>query len=322
MTLFPKKFDRYLVPVFPSLDILAAVGIAWAAASIAHIAQRTAAVVSIIGCIALLNVAWFHPYNLIYFNQALGGVPRGVRTFSVGWGEGYDQVAAYLNQQPDITGVVTAATMMKTLNPYLRHGAQATTPRSPELPDKTGYVVVYIYQAQGTVFPPFDQFYPHARPLHTVTLHGVDYAWVYQVAPAVAHPRPATFGDTLYLRGFDITGNTQAGQTLTLHLFWQTESAPAADTWLFAHLLAPDGTRLFQLDLPYPTSTWGAHRFVTTELPVTIPPDTPPGTYPLLIGMYDDPASGQRLPLESATTAPPALDGENVLLLYEVRVGE
>ncbi len=29
----------------------------------------------------------------------------------VGWGEGLEQVAGWLNEQPDITGVVTATTM-------------------------------------------------------------------------------------------------------------------------------------------------------------------------------------------------------------------
>jgi hypothetical protein len=161
MSIFPKKFNRYIVPVFPALDILAAVGLVVSIGLVAQVVGtwasqvRTIAIVIISGA-ALVNVAWVHPYAIAYYNQALGGHAIGVRTFSVGWGEGLEQVAAWINAQENSTGVVTAAIMTKSINPYLRHGAQATAPHKGSLPDNTGYVVVSIYQAQGTVFPPFD----------------------------------------------------------------------------------------------------------------------------------------------------------------------
>jgi hypothetical protein len=337
LSFFPKKFNRYLVPAFPVANILAAVGIAWGIAQLARLARpgkRTQtwgahALLGLVALAALLNAAWFHPYSITYFNQALGGPQAGAQTFSVGWGEGFGQVAAWLNQQPDITGVVTAAIMMKSLNPYLHHGAQATTPRAAALPDKTGYVVVYIYQAQGTVFPPFDHFYGQAHPAHTVTIHGVDYAWIYQVPPPVEHPRPATFGEAIALRGFatpdtQLPGGTgtlaaQRGENLVFQLFWSTTSAPPGDYWLFAHLIDPEGTRFFQADIPLSTSTWGTHRFVTTELRVTLPPNIPAGRYLLTTGLYD-PSSRERLPLSRADAANPALSGPNALLLARVRV--
>jgi 4-amino-4-deoxy-L-arabinose transferase-like glycosyltransferase len=349
MSIFPKKFNRYLVPVFPALDIIAAVGLVWGAKQLSSLllrfadlryaaltslfraadfyflarpptitphAQRrvTVALVSIVAAVATINAWWWHPYSITFFNQALGGARAGAQTFSVGWGEGYDQVAQWLNRQPDITGVVTAAIMTKSLNPYLRHGAQATTPEGSSLPPETGYVVVSIYQAQGTVFAPFNQFYPQAPPVHTVTIHGVPYAWVYQIAPPVPHPRTAQFGDTIRLRGFAREGQMQGGHTLVYNLFWKTNTAPTSQYWLFAHLVGPDGKRYVSLDVPYPTHEWGSHRFVTTELPITLPDDAPDGTYQLTIGLYH-PSNGQRLALNSQHTADPALDGPHALLL-------
>lgn len=356
LSLFPKKFNRYLVPSFPPIDVLAAIGVVWGAerlswllaraadvrfwllnlflqqadfyylarppqASPLHVRRISGVLVGMVGVVAVVNAGWWHPYSIAAFNQVLGGAPAGARTFSIGWGEGFDQVAAWLNQQTDITGVETASIMVKSLNPYLRHGAQATTPETATLPATTGYVVVYIYQAQGTVFPPFDQFYGHAQPAHTVTIHGVDYAWVYQVGPAVAHARVADFGADIHLRGFDVQGTVQPGEQILFRLFWQTRGAPGKDYWLFAHLVGAAGQRVVQLDVPYTTGAWGAHRFVTTELPVQIPAGTPAGSYQLLVGLYD-PSNGARLPLDSPATADPAIDGADVLLLQRVEVEE
>jgi hypothetical protein len=211
--------------------------------------------------------------------------------------------------------------MIPTLNPYLRHGAQAVTPRGATLPDQTGYVVVYIYQAQGTVFPPFDAFYGRAEPLHVVTIHGVDYAWIYEAAPAVPQPRPARFGEHIRLRGFAQQGEVPRGAPATLTLFWEVGGSPPLDYWLFARVLGPDGRPYVQLDVPYPTSTWSQRRYHTTELPLALPPDAPPGTYRVVIGLYD-PASGERLPLDAASTADPAQSGPHALLLTRFEVGE
>jgi hypothetical protein len=327
LSLFPKKFNRYLVPAFPALDILAAVGLVWGAQHMArllsvrrYVARVGWAVAGVVGVLAMLNVAWWHPYSIAAFNQALGGAPAGARVFSMGWGEGYPQVADWLNQQPDVTGVKTASIMIPVLNPYLRHGAQAVTPRGDTLPEQTGYVVVYIYQAQGTVFAPFDRFYGQ-EPLHTVTIHGVPYAWVYQAPPPVARSRPAVFGEHIHLRGFEMLTDPRRGQVLTLKLFWRVARPVPADYWLFAHLYGPDGQRRAQVDLPYPIEGQQNRPYLTTELPLLLPEDAPAGSYRLIIGLYN-PDSGQRVPLASEHTADPALAGENALLLTQFEIGD
>jgi hypothetical protein len=327
MSIFPKKFNRYLVPVFPTLNILAALGWVGFIRILQHttgqritqaLRWHSAHIIMIpVAVVALAHAMWYHPYSIVYFNQLLGGPQKGAETFSVGWGEGYDQVAAWLNQQADITGVVTAAIMVKSLNPYLRHGAQATTPDGKHLPAQTGYVVVSLYQAQGTVFPPFDQFYGHAEPLHTVTLHGVDYFWIYQAPPAVAQARVAEFGSNIRLRGFEMQNKPQAGTTLRFKLFWHILQPPPEEYWLFAHIIGPDGQRVGQIDKPYPTSAGHARPYITTELPITLPAEAPAGPYQVTLGLYN-PRSGVRIPLTGTNTAPPALDGPNALLLTEV----
>ncbi|HET9223238.1 MAG TPA: glycosyltransferase family 39 protein [Roseiflexaceae bacterium] len=331
LSLFPNKLNRYLIPAFPTVDILAAIGLTAIfdlrfpildlrlnQSKIQNLKSKI--MLGVVSLIALINAAWYHPYGIAYFNQALGGARAGASTFLYGTGEGMEQVAAWLNGQPDITGVVAVSPMVQTLQPYLRRGARAINPSDGRLPNKSGYVVVYGRQTQReALLPPFDQFYGKGVPLHVVRIHGVDYAWIYQAPPAVAQPRPAAFGPAIRLRGFDQAGAPERGQPLTFRLTWEVPAAPAADYTLFAHLLAPDGRRVAQVDLPLPSSSWAPGRYQATELPIVIPPDAPPGPYRLAIGLYEPP-SGPRLPLTAVATLDPAIDGPDALLLTEFEV--
>jgi 4-amino-4-deoxy-L-arabinose transferase-like glycosyltransferase len=322
LSLFPKKFDRYIVPVFPALDILAAAGLVgtWELAAgrwRGRLAgQRPRALfVSIVALAALLNAAWWQPYQIVAFNQLFGGTAAGARTFFMGWGEGFDQVAGWLNQQPDITGVRVISLRVTSLNPYLKDGAQADFPRGDQLRERTGYVVVYLPQVQGgPPLPPFDQFYGRAEPQHVVRIHGVEFAWIYRVPPQVAERRDAGFGPDIRLYGFDQIGEWRRGQTARLHLAWQTSAQPPADYWMFAHLVGPDGQRYDGVDLPLPTSQWAPGPFAATELPVTLPENAPAGVYRLLVGLYA-PDGGQRLALAPANPNDAAPDSDNALVL-------
>lgn len=324
LTPFPKKFDRYLVPVAPSLAILSAAGL-WSVADLLAARGLRWARAALPGAVVLAAAAsalYWHPYGLLAYNQLLGGAPAGAATFRVGWSEGLDQVAAWLNAQPDITGVAVTAERTTSLNPYLRRGAQADFPVGGQLHRENGYVVVYIAQVQGgPPPPPFERFFGAAVPLHTVRLHGVDYAWIYQVPPPVASPRPAAFGEAIELRGFDGGAAARPGQAAELRLHWAARARPGADYWLFAHLVGPDGRRYAQVDQPYSTSQWEPGSFPAADLPVPLPADLPPGTYRLLVGLYD-PATGLRLPISGAPAADPALSGADALELAELRVGE
>ncbi|MBK9714752.1 MAG: glycosyltransferase family 39 protein [Kouleothrix sp.] len=334
MSLFPKKFDRYIVPAFPAIDVLAAAGLVGLGAWVLRLGSRLLARshvpnhnslaqsvwVGIIALMAIVNVAYWQPYQIVAFNQLLGGAAAGARTFTVGWGEGLEQVADWLNAQPDITGVRVVALRITSLNPYLKEGAQADFPKGDLLRDRTGYVVVYLPQVQaGPPSGPFAQFYGRVEPLYTVRIHGVDMAWIYRAPPTVAQRRPAAFGSDIRLEGFDANGEWRRGQTVQLKLLWQTSARPPADYWLFAHLIGPDNQRYAQLDLPYPTSQWAPGRAAPTDLPIAVPKTAPPGAYRLLIGLY---SPGQaRLPLTPDDPADAAADSPDSLVLarFELR---
>jgi 4-amino-4-deoxy-L-arabinose transferase-like glycosyltransferase len=331
LSIFPNKLNRYLIPTFPTVDILAAIGLVAIADCRLQIADwrrdrstiqnlQSTIMVGVVSLAAIVNAAWYHPYGIAYFNQALGGAAAGASTFLYGSGEGMQQVAAWLNQQPDITGVVTVSPMVQTLQPYMRRGARAINPADGALPNKAGYVVVYGRQTQrDALLPPFDQFYGRGVPLHVVSIHGVDYAWIYQAPPPLAHPISAAFGSAIRLHGFEQAAAPRRGQPLRLGLVWEVRAAPAADYTLFAHLLGPNGQRIAQVDLPMPSRGWRVGRFQTSELPLSIPAEAPAGVYRLAIGLYD-PLSGQRLPLNADAALDPAVDGPDALLLMELEL--
>lgn len=328
MSIFPKKFNRYILPAFPALDILAAAGLLWSAQLLGALTQRmlkrlpvwwaSGGTIGVVGIAALLNLGYWHPYHIAAFNQMLGGAPAGAHAFLVGWGEGLEQVAAWLNTQPDITGVRVNTTRAEPLQPYMLPGAQTGTYEG-DLGQDIGYVVVYIRNAQGHLGSPYDQFYSRVPPNYTVRIHGVEYAWIYQVPPAVQQPSPADFGDAIHLRGLEGVSAVQPGQTLSFKLFWEARAALPTNYTLFVHLIGPDGTRATQLDVLYPTSEWQSGRYYTTNLPIAVPAGVAPGQYQVVVGFYD-PASGQRLPLVATTTIDPSLDGPDALPLARITV--
>ena len=147
----------------------------------------------------------------------------------------------------------TVALRITSLNPYLRDRAEAVFPKGDQLRERTGYVVVYLPQTQaGQLDGVFGQFYGRAPPLHTVRIHGVDFAWIYRAPPQVEQPRAAGIGPDIRLLGFDQSGELRPGATARFKLSWATSAPPPKDYWLFAHLLGPGGQRYAQIDLPYP----------------------------------------------------------------------
>jgi hypothetical protein len=349
LSLFPKKLDRYLVPAFPALDILAAAGLVGIWGSVRGAAKRggerpsfarspiagirgirgigsASIVVAVVALAALTNAFWCHPYGVACFNQALGGIQRGVRTVLVGEGEGLGEAAAWLNQQPDITGVKVTSTMRNSLQGFLRHGAHAISEEGTDLNEKTGYVAIYIRHLQRWQDhppPPYARFYD-LPPVHVVAIRGIDYVRIYQVPqPVVSHVPRVDFGPSLHLYGYemDTTAVRDTG-TLSLTVQWQAR-APVPEAYrLFVHVLNEEGQRVGQVDVPpagpdHPTSAWEPYRYVTWVHPVVLPPDLPPGPYRVAVGLYR-PDDFSRLPV--SVPPPPGApdDGPNVLFLEPI----
>ncbi len=356
MSLFPKKFNRYLIPCFPAIVTIAAAGLVSGMehliALIARVSQRwqktndpshqtpaphplssvglPPALVSVLALGAILHGFWWHTYGIAYFSELFGGARAGPRTFVVGWGEGYGQVAKYLNRQPDITDVMTLTRWGSSLNAFLKEGAYSAGPDDGQIPDKTGYIVVYIrHVLGGDASPPFDQFYQRTTPLHTVTIHGVDYAWIYDAPVPVSTTLEADFGLLIHTSGYTLDASAvRSSGVLTLSTQFQARTPIATDYLLFAYVFDAAGQRVAQIDVPpagphTPTSSWEPGRYQFWSHPLPLPRNLPAGRYRVAYGLYN-PADFSRLPLQAPPPPPGApvdAAGPHALFLKPVTIG-
>jgi hypothetical protein len=210
LTLSAKKFDRYLLPTIVLIDLLAGLGIwlAWRALRAARARRSgarpdgsfsaagrpgppTPALVLLLAGVILagavgptISVA---PYYLSYYNPLLGGAPAAVEVVPVGRGEGFDQVADFINQQPNGARARVAIHFVfcVPLNPLL----DGTAARDDHA-EGSNYYVEYVNarQRERPIRLPLVQ-----PELHTVWLNGIEYARIYRVrgAPEQARPREA-----------------------------------------------------------------------------------------------------------------------------------
>jgi hypothetical protein len=116
----------------------------------------------------------------------IGGAERASRVIMVGWGEGLEEVARYLNELPNAERLVVKAHYHHVLRPLF----VGTTTR---LVDETSvdYFVVYVNMVQRQLMPPaMVSIMAQRPPDFTVEVHGVPYAWLYRVDQPI-EPEPS-----------------------------------------------------------------------------------------------------------------------------------
>ena len=306
-SLSPKKQDRYLLPLFPFLDLLAAFALVrigewasgrvgeWASqprgklatheqpSHIAHCTLRTTLIFVILVVAHAYPVVAAYPYYLAYFNPLLGGLPRAVETTLVGWGEGMEQAAAYLNRQPNAESLYVAAVPSQTLLPYFRGTGQNFYTNDVAL--RADKVVLYISQVQRLApSPEIVRSFQSREPEHVVTVRGQPYAWIYPgpkfitaQLPGSAIPANISLGDQLRLAGYETSPKDAA---VEVTLYWHALEPMSVDYTISVRLLAADGGRLAQhdgwpVDGLLPTSQWRPGDYVldTHTMPVPAGPE-------------------------------------------------
>jgi len=114
--------------------------------------------------------------------------------------------------------------------------------------------------------------------------------------------RKETFAAALRLLGYRVSSDViRPGDSFTVSLFWKVLEHSTADYTVFIHLLDAKGELITQFDRPAggtttPTSTWQVGQVLRDTYPLSIPRDTPAGSYVIRMGMYLWP-SMERLPV-------------------------
>jgi len=183
MTVGAKKFDRYLLPVFPSLDILAAIG--WMALlgpgrDPARSRWRRAAPAVVIPILTVTQLALVlpsRPYFFSYYNPLLGGPRMATQVLLVGWGEGLEKAAEYLNAKPGADQFHVNTEHISQFAPFFR--GHTSSLKELDLAE-SDYYVYYWNSIQRRRWPQtLDRFYEVEQPEHVVSVQGIDYVWIY-----------------------------------------------------------------------------------------------------------------------------------------------
>ncbi len=191
ITLGAKKFDRYLLPIFPALDLVAGMG--WVAA-VRWLRDHRAPLwryfeSALLGIVAVGQVALTlstFPYYLSYYNPWMGGARRAPQTMMIGWGEGLDVAARYLNQKPNASALQVVSWYPDGCFSYIFRGQTFGTPpeweEMQEVLRDADYAVLYINQWQRSL--PFIQmlrYFEEQTPETVVVLNGIEYAQIYNL---------------------------------------------------------------------------------------------------------------------------------------------
>ena len=192
MSLGAKKFDRYLLPIFAPLDIVAALGFLALIQALRKPPGERMAGWGRYGLAVLLGLALLaqtlgvlktYPYYLNYYNPLLGGHPAAAKVMLVGWGEGLDEAARYLNNAPRNEKTRAVAWYGDGCLSYFYDGTTVPMGLDTTLADlrKTDYVVLYRNQWERQLpSPAFIDYFNALTPEHVVAIDGVEYARIYR----------------------------------------------------------------------------------------------------------------------------------------------
>lgn len=317
MTLGPTKSVRYLLPPIAALAPLAGYGLLRLGQRIAErmalnprLAAYSQALPGLVLGVLLLGCSLpYAPYYLSYYNPLVLGWLWAPRAIQVGWGEGLDVAAHYLNSKPNAAQTTAAAWYDWAFAPFFKG---RTLPISGDNAMRADYTVFYISQVQRNIPDPnLIAYFQRRQPERVIQLNGIDYAWIYPAIstegplPASAKPVGVPMGGAVSLEGYAVRP-AAAGQRLIVSLFWRTLQSGLPDYFVYVRAIDGDGQIRARADSPpvmgfWPTSRWQAGKLVADEQVLLRPPETAAGVYRLEVGMYDpqtwavlEPASGKR----------------------------
>ena len=347
MTLGSKKFDRYLLPIFPALDIVAALG--WGglamwmfgklgageqgnnlstssgaewqghrgepqtssvtprhpitpsphhpinpAPLLPHLPLSIAFAATLL-LHGLLGLRHF-PYYLTYYNPLAGGQATAEQVLMIGWGEGLDQAAAWLNQQPDGATVrVVAWYGDGPLSYFLHNHAPTLSFWGTDYWLIADYAVVYISQWQRQIpSQAVSDFFADRTPIHVVQIDGRDMVRIYDlhdVTPpdftGLATESAGALSDDVHLLAYSLgQHNFLSGDHFLLRLYLQRTADSTLPIATTVRLLDSAGDEFWRSQHDF-AQNWRPTDVVNHDYEIAVPADAPSGDYSLAVQTND-----------------------------------
>jgi hypothetical protein len=340
MTLGILKRDWYLIPAFPALDIVAAVGLVqvwdWAyrrwgsqlERSVSPSAIRCGSLLAAIG-LQLWAVIPSHPYYYTYWNPLVLGSNWAPQAVMVGWDVDLSAGAHYLNNKHSSTALQVATRSTRGFRQIFNGHTIRWVTGEPWI--QADYLVIRRNHLQmGKIAPSILTYVSHRKVDHVVKIGGVDYLWIYEGPAAEYFAGPSPLAGKATLLGYDMGNRTLlAGDELPVTLYWQHEGMSSNDT-IFLRLVDANGYVWAEaVAEPRPGFEEAAvshDQIVEGQATLLVPVGTPPGTYMLHSGIYSSierevlgyfslPASGDKV-----AVGKPSTPGSGEQLLVENKV--
>ncbi len=189
MSLAGQKYTRYILPAMQALILSAGIGWYWLFQLI-YVSKNKPIerflTISLVITGLMLSLIWgvvsSYPYYFQYFNPMFGGIGTAKQVMQIGWGEGLDQAARYLNTKPNAKQLRVFSWYGDAPFAYFFNGKTINMPEDATLEEllKADYVVIYFQQYQRQLpSPEVLSFFHDQTPEHVVNLKGLDYVEVY-----------------------------------------------------------------------------------------------------------------------------------------------
>jgi hypothetical protein len=271
-----------------------------------------------------------YPYYLTYYNPLAGGSRTAPHVLFVGWGEGLDAAARWLNAQPGSENFRVAAWYAD--GPFSYFSDSQVVPMGYNSPLSwldTDYAVTYVNQWQRQLPSPAAVAWFEAQtPAFEVRKDGLTLARVYDLRTTLLPPfidlntaPAADFGGAIRLIGVELPQATLTPGAEQLVTFYLQALTPMSTNYnALVRLIAPDGAELWRADgWPWgaPTSAWPVREVRPDGYTLTIPADAAPGLYQLALAFYD-PATLSPLPAVPTRGGDPLPAGEQKVALIQV----
>jgi hypothetical protein len=303
----PKKADRYALSVVLAIDLLAGVGWVWLVERISklRIANRRIAnnqfkihnskfkiqnlVTIVLIATQLLFVVASYPYVLTYYNPLLGGYATAVELVPVGWGEGLEEAAAWINRQPDAATATVSPYYENVTNPYLV-GKSLDWSNDGKKQVQADYVVFYIAQTQRKLpYPGLVDYFEAKEPVHVIRQGQTPYIWIYKrETPLRQLAGEAEIVGRAQIVGYDMsTPDLAPGSStdITLYLLTFDQQLPANED--FEVSLVDAGGNNYGDWQSAANNIWTPHSVVEWRGQLSPPQDFTPGEYKLKVSLVD-----------------------------------